>query len=252
MNYDLQLEVTRLASLGKMLNNLLEEFRRIPVSQLRQMEQVLPLLEELKRQASWITQINDLYTWEIRDRIQNFDQTTEPDPEEDSAPNKLSPKDPPTFDHVVVPNRNRLKVRRDALEVLRKFASSADELVLVDPYFYGGEALAAASYVEDLIRATGLRRTALRKLTVIFNSKAGNTSSIIKKFKAACSDHRINLNIFDTDVIHDRFWIANKSKGILIGTSLGGLGKKLCFITNMDPFDLSETIQFLEEQKLLA
>ncbi|MEZ5284987.1 MAG: hypothetical protein R2712_09300 [Vicinamibacterales bacterium] len=39
---------------------------------------------------------------------------------------------------------------------------------------------------------------------------------------------------------HDRFWIADEERGLFVGTSLNGIGKRYCLVDYMAPHDASE------------
>jgi hypothetical protein len=53
------------------------------------------------------------------------------------------------------------------------------------------------------------------------------------------------ISIKTTDDIHDRFWIINDSKGILIGTSLNGFGKKYTVMNPLREDDVQDILKIL-------
>jgi hypothetical protein len=55
-----------------------------------------------------------------------------------------------------------------------------------------------------------------------------------------------------SDCFHDRFWIADRSRGIFVGTSLNGLGRKYALADVMDSTDVIEIVRALKAEGLLA
>lgn len=141
--------------------------------------------------------------------------------------------------------------KNSAFEKLRKFSRGAEELIIADPYFFGGEAQGCSVYISDIVKASRLKTAQMRRLRVLYDKTKGQTKIIIQGFRKVCSNHSINLTAYSTAEIHDRFWIKDRTSGIHIGTSLGGLGKRLCFINRMGPTDVTHALDFLREQKLL-
>jgi hypothetical protein len=154
---------------------------------------------------------------------------------------------------VVKPDTNGLRVERNkAFDRLRDFSREAHDLIICDPYFFGGKATGASTYVEELVRASRMKAAPLSKLRVIYDDANGRTKTLMDSFKAACSKHSISYTCQSTSLIHDRFWIKNRNSGIVVGTSLGGLGNKLCLITEILPTDIIELLSFMKDQKLLS
>lgn len=134
---------------------------------------------------------------------------------------------------------------------LREFSRGAEELIIVDPYFFGGEAIGASHYISKIVRASRLKRGHMHRVHVFYDESKAKTKKIMTDFKKACSDHSINLSVKSTEVFHDRFWIKDRKSALIIGTSLGGLGNKFCYITPMEKGDISMTLEYIREQKLL-
>jgi len=142
--------------------------------------------------------------------------------------------------------------RYTALEKLREFSQGAEKLIICDPYFYGGEAASSRNYIDEIVKASRIKAKQLTRVHVIFSSKGGQTKKIIRDFKQACSDNRIFYTEADTDIVHDRFWIKDDISGLIIGTSLGGLGNRLSFISEMGKYDLVQLLDYLRNENLLG
>lgn len=48
-----------------------------------------------------------------------------------------------------------------------------------------------------------------------------------------------------SDDFHDRFWIADRARGVVVGASLDGLGSKLFFIDELKRSDASSIMEEL-------
>ncbi len=71
----------------------------------------------------------------------------------------------------------------------------------------------------------------LQKITFITNKHYNRTlqDEIFRKIESI--NDGISLNIKNTDLFHDRFWLSSSNnKGAFIGTSLNGIGKKFTLI----------------------
>jgi len=66
---------------------------------------------------------------------------------------------------------------------------------------------------------------------------------------------RLNPQLFvecsTTKDFHDRFWIADETKGLFIGTSLNGVGKKYALVDNMSDDDTKAIVDELRKLALL-
>ncbi|WP_426339716.1 hypothetical protein ACN9MZ_26040 [Pseudoduganella sp. S-14] len=111
-------------------------------------------------------------------------------------------------------------------------------LIVIDPYLF---ASATDSMALDLLRLIiGAIGEDLESVTLITNGKARNKREIlfnaIKSVKSS-----INVKDVKTDEFHDRFWIDPESnKGVVMGTSLNGIGKKIALIDKLQSHDVKE------------
>jgi hypothetical protein len=56
-----------------------------------------------------------------------------------------------------------------------------------------------------------------------------------------------NITMKNTDTIHDRFWIFNELKGILVGTSLNGIGNRYTLINPLKNEDINDILKMLNK-----
>jgi hypothetical protein len=62
---------------------------------------------------------------------------------------------------------------------------------------------------------------------------------------------KIDATLKMTDDFHDRFWIADKAKGLFVGTSLNGIGKKYALVDVMRDEDTATIVKELRRVNLL-
>ncbi|MGL6375117.1 hypothetical protein ACSZMY_16495 [Aeromonas hydrophila] len=78
------------------------------------------------------------------------------------------------------------------------------------------------------------------------DAKERSPNAMHNILKSINSDIKIKDII--TDEIHDRFWLdADNSKGIVMGTSLNGVTKKLTLIDYLQPSDAKAVIDIANE-----
>ena len=144
------------------------------------------------------------------------------------------------------------QVRKTGLKEIRDFTKDASELIIIDPYMFGGETESTTNYIDEFKKSTRIDGKSLSKVHIIYSSKHGNTSSIKSGIKNLASDNGCTISSFDTDKVHDRVWIKNQSEAIVVGTSFGGLGNRLCFILVLPDYDLQTLMDYLKQEKYFS
>lgn len=149
-----------------------------------------------------------------------------------------------TCDSVLHPGIHVDEIENLILSFLKKLTGSKD-LFIIDPFIYSSEPSVLQLFGKMI-------------------SEISDTLSCITFFsKRVSHNHRLpmhrilrglipNIKIRDieTELFHDRFWIdADSKKGIVMGTSLNGITKKICLI---DYLNYSDSAQLIEmAQKLI-
>jgi hypothetical protein len=54
-----------------------------------------------------------------------------------------------------------------------------------------------------------------------------------------------------SEKFHDRFWLADGARGLVVGTSLNGLGKRYALVDFMQPSDVRDVVQALKTEGFL-
>ena len=114
--------------------------------------------------------------------------------------------------------------------------NGAKHLLIIDPYFYSTD----PSCVELFGRMIAAIAEKLESVTFITNGRGGNKKAamheILKKVTPT-----IKIGDVITDQFHDRFWIdAENKNGIVMGTSLNGIGKKIALVDRLSSSDVGE------------
>ena len=129
-------------------------------------------------------------------------------------------------------------------EIIVKFLANlngAKKLVIIDPYFYSKSKTTDISIVfKNLL--SGIYST-LEEIVFITNGKTADTKTAIH---TAVNELNSSIKLYDfiTDDFHDRFWIdPDNSVGIVMGTSLNGLGKKIALIDKLHTDDVAEIVK---------
>lgn len=142
------------------------------------------------------------------------------------------------------------QTRQEALRRLRQFSNGAANLTVVDPYLFGDRTLDPNGYVDELIRATGVGSPELKRLHVVFDSSRGNNKYLRRQLTEKAISAGTTFSEKDTNLFHDRIWLADRQRAVLVGTSFGGLGNRLCFIVDLPELDVKVLLQFLEDNGL--
>ena len=129
-------------------------------------------------------------------------------------------------------------------EIILKFILKLDgvkKLAIIDPYFFAGKP--NQKHVRMFERFINCISSELNEIVFFTNNIIDNKRAILEVIPS-----NIVHNCIVSDVIHDRFWIdVDNYKGIVIGTSFNGIGKKLALIDFLKETDAKEIIDTLRD-----
>lgn len=119
-----------------------------------------------------------------------------------------------------------------------------ETLIIIDPYFYP-----KTSDIDEIsqkfIRLISPVINDLKKIVVISN---GNHKSSIDGYISKLREENQNLEVnnhFSND-FHDRFWLnATENRGIVVGTSVNGIGKKISLVDTLASSDVEQVLKEL-------
>lgn len=145
----------------------------------------------------------------------------------------ISPKAPP---------RNAMQFVSERLARL----GPTGELTIVDPYLFPNS-LKSHEIPEYTKLLSGLIASAVASaatVTCVVKEKNGDVIDALNA-ELVARGLEVSVTIKQTDNFHDRFWIADRSKGVVVGTSLRGLGKRIFFIDALSASDVGSVVQEL-------
>jgi hypothetical protein len=129
-------------------------------------------------------------------------------------------------------------------KVVAKFVARLDgakRVMIIDPYLYvGSSKVDVVGVFKNLL---GKASSALEEIIFVTNGKKTDAKPDIH---AAVSALVPNCKIVDvvTSEFHDRFWIdPDAGKGLVMGTSLNGLGRKIALVDKLQDADVLEIVK---------
>jgi len=141
--------------------------------------------------------------------------------------------------------------RTVGLKELRDFTVEAEDLIIVDPYVFSGPAERASNIAEDFKRTARVGGKWLKRIHFIYDS---STKCTTKTVKAAIShvlkDSSVKMSSRPSNLMHDRVWIADRKRALVVGTSFNGLGGRVAFLLPLPDPDLQVLLEFLDVNSL--
>lgn len=128
---------------------------------------------------------------------------------------------------------------------LAEIESNGRELVVVDPYLFSVNPRERDQY-RDFLSAVFHASGASRIVAVTDNRHFDS-----QLFQSIASSTSIPIETRFSSDFHDRFWIADRSKGFCTGTSLNGIGKRISIINFLSHEDVYDIVEELIRQSLI-
>ncbi|MDP1630267.1 MAG: hypothetical protein Q8L66_02470 [Caulobacter sp.] len=124
----------------------------------------------------------------------------------------------------VLPDNTPRDVLLDTLRYQLAQCAGLHTLLVVDPYLFPAQP--DPTYKDDLVSL--LRAAASAGLAIEIATKANRNTAL--QAAVVADIQQINPSITPsfkyTDAFHDRFWIADGARGVFMGTSLNGIGRR--------------------------
>ena len=141
----------------------------------------------------------------------------------------------------VLPDNTPRNAVFDTLKYLLNRCSPTQSLHIIDPYLYPSNQ--DSDYITDFIdifEAT-LKLCSRVSIATLPNRNTSLEQQIENKIKRVNS--QISIQTKYTNVFHDRFWIADDVRGVFVGTSLNGIGKRYAVIDYLHEDDAKNIVQ---------
>ena len=125
------------------------------------------------------------------------------------------------------------------VEYIEKIDGIGGELLIIDPYIFPRK----FDNTYPGMLAQILNKADCKRVTVVTDKKNLN-GHLFEKVRLSTKS-KIDL-VYSSD-FHDRFWIANKEKGFVCGTSLNGVGRRISSILYLDEDDVKYIVEELKK-----
>jgi hypothetical protein len=142
----------------------------------------------------------------------------------------------------VLPDNTPRNALADTVRFMLTMMNPAQELLIIDPYLFPPSLQqhpdpAYLPYLEMILSATLEKIDRLRIVT-----KADRHQPTETAFVAMAQAKKAALNIATkyTNDFHDRFWIGDGARGLFVGTSMNGIGKRYSLIDYLRNDDSAE------------
>lgn len=118
----------------------------------------------------------------------------------------------------------------------------AKKLIIIDPYFFSKSS--KTDVAQLFSRLLSQASSNLEEICFITNGRKNEAKNDI----LSVIDQAITVHHVTTDEFHDRYWIdPDANKGIIMGTSLNGLGNKISLIDHIRADDVAEIVKLAKQ-----
>lgn len=126
----------------------------------------------------------------------------------------------------------------DNLRYMVRNIQVTDELLLIDPYLFPRNA--DPDYIPYLEKVFGTAIGSITHLRIATKpDRHGPTETTFSQMVHGKKPGVVITTKY-TEVFHDRFWIADQARGLFIGTSLNGIGKRYSLIDYLRDEDVKD------------
>lgn len=147
------------------------------------------------------------------------------------------------------------RVDRDLLlRILRyqlQHLSPSEDLIIVDPYFFSPNIVNTEDYLNIFKDVFTPFIPCVEQ--IYFITSPNYNECLYLSMKQIVIDLNPDARVFHrtTADFHDRFWIVDRKKGIFVGTSLNGIGKKYALTDYIKEEDIEIIVENLKLLKLI-
>lgn len=124
-----------------------------------------------------------------------------------------------------------------------------DDLIITDPYlFTSSRKRDSHDYAASVVRmiapalVKGLRLTAI--VSPLQNDDTVRTA-VLDQLHAR--DQDLDITVVESHDFHDRFWIADRVRGLIVGTSLNKIGSRIFFVDELSKSDVAAVLAEVDE-----
>lgn len=122
-----------------------------------------------------------------------------------------------------------------------------NELLIIDPYFFTyARRNDAQEYAASVARIVAPLLTEHVRLRVVVDPNATHEGvRVAVDAELRVSAPELEIEVVETPDFHDRFWIADRERGLIVGTSLNKIGSKVFLIDKLSDSDVTAVLNEL-------
>lgn len=136
-------------------------------------------------------------------------------------------------------------------EMLQRLAPESD-FIVVDRFLFPSKERCPADYLNTLLEVLEPVVRGVRKLLVITSQDHNVQLRAELEERLRISHPGCRFRHCCSENFHDRFWIADRSRGLFVGTSPNGLGIRYALADYLATDDVQEIVTALENEGLLG
>lgn len=122
------------------------------------------------------------------------------------------------------------------------------ELIITDPYLFTGSRKSDSEvYAASVGNMLAPALTAGLHITAVV-SRDGNNSKVRAAVEAELHTRMndLTISVIESSDFHDRFWIADRRRGLVVGTSLNKIGTRIFFVDELSEDDVRDVLAEVE------
>jgi len=158
------------------------------------------------------------------------------------------------FQEAVLPKTGSIDLLIKVLSNYLQALSPSKDLTIADRYFFPVQLSDRAEYLEYLDTVREIFSLVIPKVAMVrFITQPKHNRALYEDIKSVLIDLNPEIKVVYkmTEDFHDRFWIADEVKGLFIGTSFNGIGKKYALVDFMKDEDTATIVKELRRASLI-